>query len=136
MGGGGGRGLHRNDFSPITFIVHNQKSNRGLGHGVNWGAMPRPPPPPPIVAAHRLLKTKKKIPSDSPWTMDSEGRPNQLYFWGSFWLGHPGPAGTLDIVHPLITPLLIRLCSFYLSCPIALLEKDNFIEDFYLVLSY
>ena len=27
--GGGARGRHRNDFFPITFIVHNQKSNGG-----------------------------------------------------------------------------------------------------------
>ena len=37
-GGGGARGggaieRHRNDFFPITFIVHNQKSNRGGGVG-------------------------------------------------------------------------------------------------------
>ena len=32
--GGGARGRHRNNFcSPITFIVHNQKSNGG-----QWGA--------------------------------------------------------------------------------------------------
>ena len=31
LGGGGGvtRGPHHNDFFPITFIVHNQKSNGG-----------------------------------------------------------------------------------------------------------
>ena len=39
-GGGGTRGRHRNDFSPITFIVHNQKSNGGGGHGVNGYAPP------------------------------------------------------------------------------------------------
>ena len=27
--GEGPRGRHRNDFSPIAFIVHNQKSNGG-----------------------------------------------------------------------------------------------------------
>ena len=39
-GGGGGvpRGRHRNDFFPITFIVHNQKSNEGdNAHGINGG---------------------------------------------------------------------------------------------------
>ena len=35
--GGGPRGRHRNDFFPITFIVHNQKSNGGGGG--QWGAM-------------------------------------------------------------------------------------------------
>ena len=35
LGGGGARGRHRNDFFPITFIVHNQKSNGGgqMGRG-------------------------------------------------------------------------------------------------------
>ena len=34
----GGRGEgHRNDFFPITFIGHNQKSNGGRGNGVNGG---------------------------------------------------------------------------------------------------
>ena len=39
-GGGGARGArgrHRNDFLPITFIVHNQKSNGGGGG--QWGPM-------------------------------------------------------------------------------------------------
>ena len=40
-GRGGSRGRHRNDFFPITFIVHNQKSNGGGGkwgaHGANGG---------------------------------------------------------------------------------------------------
>ena len=33
-GGGGARERHRNDFFPITYIVHNQKSNGGP---MGWG---------------------------------------------------------------------------------------------------
>ena len=54
LGGGGGakrtassggpRGRHRNDFSPITFIVHNQKSNGGANGGLH-GVNGRPWPP-------------------------------------------------------------------------------------------
>ena len=48
-GGGGARGRHRNDFFPITFIVHNQKSNggaNGRARGANEGGMaPRFPLP-------------------------------------------------------------------------------------------
>ena len=44
-GGGGGvaRGLHRNYFFPITFIVHNHMSIGGGAMGVGWG-WARPPP--------------------------------------------------------------------------------------------
>ena len=50
--GGGARGRHRNDFSPTTFIVHNQKSNGGGGvameaQDVNGGG--HSPQAPPIV---------------------------------------------------------------------------------------
>ena len=44
--GGGGwvdRGLHRNYFFPITFIVHNHMSIGGGAMGVGWG-WARPPP--------------------------------------------------------------------------------------------
>ena len=34
---GRSRGRHRNDFFPITFIVHNQKSNEGAMVGVGGG---------------------------------------------------------------------------------------------------
>ena len=52
-GGGGARGRHRNDFSPTTFIVHNQKSNGGGGGWVameaqdvkGGGHSPQAPPP-------------------------------------------------------------------------------------------
>ena len=42
-GGGGARGWHRNDFFPITFIVHNQKSNGGGGEGMVWMEEPWSP---------------------------------------------------------------------------------------------
>ena len=50
LGGGWARGRYCNDFFPITFIVHNQKSNGGgqLGaHDMNGVAMYPPPPPRP-----------------------------------------------------------------------------------------
>ena len=62
LGVGGPRGQHCNDFFPITFIVHNQKSNLGAngggGYGVNGGTMaPQAPPPPPHSYAI-VLNTK------------------------------------------------------------------------------
>ena len=36
-GGGGASGRYRNEFFPITFIEHNQKSNGGR----QWGGMVR-----------------------------------------------------------------------------------------------
>ena len=53
----------------------------------------------------------KHIPSKTlggPWIRNSEGAPNQWFFWVNFGWVHLGPAEPLDIVHPLATPLGTR----------------------------
>ena len=54
-GGGGARERHRNDFFPITFIVHNQKSNGGGNGGLmfEWGMAPQSPIVTPLVS-HKM----------------------------------------------------------------------------------
>ena len=63
------RGLHRNDFFYITFIVHNQKSNGGPMGGP-WGEWirhaPPPPPRPPIVTP--LIWPSAGSTADAPWS--------------------------------------------------------------------
>ena len=56
LGGGGARGLHRNDFfaSHLLCTISKDKWGGG-GHGVNGGAMTPSPPLPPIVTALLLL---------------------------------------------------------------------------------